>query len=244
VASLAQTIDERELEGVDGEGLDLSRIIGLSDGVFGFAMTFLVITLALPELANTSHIVPPLGTYLSGLWPSLLGYVLAFTVISSWWGNHHRLFSAFRRYDRRLIALNSLFLLTISITPFSLSILTTYGPSGLTDTAMAAKASVLIFAGTQLAAGLLMLAIWRHATHGHRLVSPVLPQAWIDTMERGCFTSVGVFALSMLVALVLPQISEFLWIAMIFSRSQKMKKSSIRRSIVPAAGTPTAGAGG
>ena len=74
-------------EGLDGSGTDLSRLMSLSDGVFAFALTFLVVSLILPAVGATA--LPSLPTYLRKLGPGFLAYALSFAVITAWWDAHH-----------------------------------------------------------------------------------------------------------------------------------------------------------
>ena len=136
-------------EGMTGSGSDMSRIISLSDGVFSFAMTLLIINLALPAVSQASS-SPTIGTYLSQLEPRMLDYGLAFVVVASWWGEHHRIFSAIRRYDSRLMVLNLYFLLLISVTPFILALVFAFGPHNFTDRRSSAIIAVGLFGGVEM----------------------------------------------------------------------------------------------
>ncbi len=198
-------------EGIDGRGTDMGRILSLSDGVFGFSMTLLVVTIALPTVLASGTPVP-LTRYLSNLLPALLSYALAFVVVAQWWGEHHRVFSAIRRYDSTLTQQNNMFLLLISVTPFILSVVHVYGPSGFTDMRTAAKISVALFAGIEGLTGLLLYRIWRHATVNRLLVDRNLPDAWIRYGERQSLRSIGIFAVSAVIGLLVPLVGELLWI--------------------------------
>lgn len=215
-------------EGIDGRGTDLDRLVGLSDGVFAFAMTLLVISLALPALNHLGPTVP-IGKFLAEDENALLGYALAFMVVAAWWSGHHRIFSAMRRYDSTLMHLNNLFLLLVSVTPFTLALVFVYGPSGLFSMAWPAKESIAIFAGMQTLTGVVLIAIWRHATAQHRLVDPSLPDEWIRFAERETALRVLVFGASFVVAFVLPLAAEFIWVLVLVGR---------HRSRPPARGAP------
>lgn len=213
---------EPGLEWVGGGGTDLSRIISLSDGVFGFAMTFLVISLALPTLSTATGALPPFSNYLGNLESGILDYALAFMVVASWWTIHHQLFSALRRYDAILIRLNSLFLFFVSITPFTLAVVFQYGPHGFLDTSEPAKYSVMLFALFQVAAGFLLFAIWRHAIAGRKLVDPALPEVWIRETERASQIRIAWFVASIGVAAALPLVAEFVWLGPMIAQRRRL----------------------
>jgi uncharacterized membrane protein len=199
------------VEGLDGTGSDMSRIIGMSDAVFAFSMTFLVITLVLPGQAAASH--ADLAGYLGSIWPAMVAYVISFFIIAAWWGTHRRLFSPIIRYDQVLVRLNNIFLLVIAVTPFLVGILFYYGPGAILGPAsLSAQLAVALYACVQVAGGLLLLGVWRYATRGHRLVEPRLSAEWIRRTEGYQLTTVAVFAASIPVAFLLPFVSVLMWI--------------------------------
>ncbi|MCI4330703.1 MAG: DUF1211 domain-containing protein [Thermoplasmata archaeon] len=202
-------------EGIDSRGTDLGRILGLSDGVFAFSMTLLVISLALPAV-GTRH--GSLVDFLSNDRGPLVAYALGFFVVAAWWSGHHRIFSAIRRYDQVLLQLNNLFLLLVSITPFTLAIVFEYGPTTLWTFDDSAREAIILFAAMQAAVGAVLLGIWRHATDGRRLVDPSLPDAWIRFAEVETGLRVLVFGVSIAVAFVNPLLAEFVWFGVILSR--------------------------
>ena len=213
----ARIPDDAIAEGISGSGHNLGRILALSDGVFGFSMTLLVITLALPAVGSAGN-GTDLSAYLTKLLPSFLGYALAFLLVAGWWSAHHRLFSAIRRYDPTLVRWNQLFLLFISITPFALAILFAYPPEHFIGTGLSAKIAVALFAGIQAVNGFLLRQIWVYATREGRLVEAGLPQRWIDQAERENLTKAGIFLASIAIAFILPIAGELSWIAVAYAR--------------------------
>jgi uncharacterized membrane protein len=204
-------------EGITGEGSDLGRLLALSDGIFAFSMTLLVISLALPSVTAGGTRVG-LIDYLYRLRSPLLSYAVAFLVISTWWLGHHRIFSAIRKYDFLLVRLNTLLLLVISISPFILAIMFNYGPSSILSTDTSAKIAVGLFAAVELVTGVVLLAIWRHATAEHRLVDPQLSPEWIRYAEQLTLRPILIFAVSLGIALVLPWFAQIAWIGVAFIR--------------------------
>jgi uncharacterized membrane protein len=207
--------EEERVEGLDGSGSDMSRILGMSDAVFAFSMTFLVVTLVLPQVVLGQK-YETLPTYLASTWPSLVAYFISFFIIASWWGGHRRVFSPIVRYDMALVRLNNLFLLIIAITPFLVDVLYYYGPGNTFGYGtFSNRLAVAIFAVAQMLAGLMLLAIWHHSTKDHRLVETRLSATWIRRTERSELFSVVVFAVSAVVAFVVPFLSILIWILVV-----------------------------
>ncbi|MGH9397907.1 MAG: TMEM175 family protein [Terriglobia bacterium] len=102
-----------------------ARFEAFSDSVFAFAITLLVLGIALPAFKN-----PPsereLTHALLHLWPSLLAYALSFAVIGIMWQNHHALFRLVDGIDRTTIFLNLALLGVTVFIPFATSTLGAY----------------------------------------------------------------------------------------------------------------------
>ena len=209
--------DDRRFDVLSGEGTDLGRLLSLSDGVFAFAMTLLVVNLVLPVVGSAGK-SDSLFEYLKTLFPALGGYALSFFVVSSWWAQHHRLLSALRRYAARLTQLTNLFLLLISITPFLLALVFEYGPKSITDTGTSPRIAVGLYSAFQLGTGFVYLAMWRHATHGHRLVDADLPDEWVRYLDRHGVGRVVIMTGALAAALILPTVGEILWAGVLIDR--------------------------
>jgi uncharacterized membrane protein len=94
------------------------RLKSLADGVFAIAMTLLVLELSVPVakgVSNNSDLWHKLGE----MWPEFLIYALSFMVLGIFWVIHHSVFSVVRMYDTTLVWLNILFLMFVSLIPFS-----------------------------------------------------------------------------------------------------------------------------
>jgi uncharacterized membrane protein len=226
---------EREVErveGLDGTGSDMSRIVNMSDAVFAFSMTFLVITLVLPGQAGYSH--GDLAGYLLGVWPAVVAYIISFFIIANWWGAHRRLFSPIVRYDLVLVRLNNLFLLEIAVTPFLVGILFYFGPSAtLGRGSLSSELAVVLYACVQVAGGLLLLGVWRYATHGHRLVEERLSAEWIRRTEQAQVAVVLIFSVSIPVAFLVPFVAMLLWVLVIVTSRTIILRGPRRRSGQP-----------
>lgn len=107
----------------DGE---VGRLISLSDGVFAFAMTLLIVSVEVPQMTDDAARAH-LHRDLADLWPQVLSYIIGFLVIGSLWTSHRRFFSRVRDYDDRLVKLNIVLLMFVAFLPFPTEILGQYG---------------------------------------------------------------------------------------------------------------------
>jgi uncharacterized membrane protein len=177
-----------------GEEKGLDRIISLSDGVFAFALTLLVLGLAVPALktGETRTSLNLLGA-LAGDATAFYSYAISFFVIGIWWLAHHRLFRYVERYDAGLMWRNLFFLLFVTIIPFLTQLLDTYG-----DVLVA----VIIYDLVQVFGGIALNFIWRYVAEKH-FITKSLSQNQIESIRNRGVAPALVFLLAIGVAFFL-----------------------------------------
>lgn len=112
-------------EGVPGRGLDDARTLALSDGVFAIALTLLVLSIHLPDLAAGHE--DELGRRLYDQRSELFSWLLSFWVIGSYWVRHRGLFDDVERVDGTLTWLNLAYLGGVAFLPYPTQVLAAYG---------------------------------------------------------------------------------------------------------------------
>jgi len=93
------------------------RLEALGDGIFGVAMTILVIELALPQMKGNS-----MGDFLNALqqmWRPFMCYAISFVVLGIMWFGHRMMFEYIAKTNRYFIFLGVLFYMMICLVPFS-----------------------------------------------------------------------------------------------------------------------------
>jgi uncharacterized membrane protein len=102
------------------------RIEMLCDGVFAIAMTLLVLDLKVPELPkHTAGIEIWHALREHGL--SFFAFALTFALAGQFWLVHHILFHYLKHATRVIAALNLVFLMFVSLLPFTTSMFATFG---------------------------------------------------------------------------------------------------------------------
>ena len=191
-------------------GEDMGRILSLTDGVFAFSLTLLVLSLVVPMFPtdgkSLAEISGRLGFLLSRESGAFLGYVFVFVMIAIWWTAHHRVFRWIIRYDDILVGLNLAILLEIAIMPFVLNVFINY-----TDTTLA----VVLFAFIEMATGLTLALLWFYASWHHRLIRRAVPVAEVRWMQGRLFLTPLIFAASIGVAFVSVTGAELVWIGVL-----------------------------
>src|SRR3989339_918751 len=139
-------------------GLGTNRIEGLTDGIFAFSMTLLVMTINLPDPA--AHLVP-LSQLLISQSDKFYNYGLSFVLIAVVWLIHHQQFHVIRRTDHSHLWINIFLLMFVALIPFSTSLIGDYPRSA---------AAEIFFDLNLFVVGSLLFLNWAYATLGHRLV--------------------------------------------------------------------------
>jgi uncharacterized membrane protein len=98
-----------------------NRLEAFSDGVFAIAITLLVLDLHVPPAGSGR-----LGHELLAQWPSYAAYVISFFTIGIIWVNHHAAFTRLRAVDHSILIWNLALLLSVSVLPFTTSLMAEY----------------------------------------------------------------------------------------------------------------------
>lgn len=108
------------------------RLEQLADGIFAIVMTLLVFEIKLPIELTSLSTDPEIARSFIGLVNPLLSYLLAFTILFSYWKSHHFITSVFaHNVDARFTNINALFLFIVALLPFSSHLLGLYSHSVL-----------------------------------------------------------------------------------------------------------------
>jgi uncharacterized membrane protein len=202
---------------------ELDRLIFFSDAVFAIVMTLLVLDIRVPDVPSdvAAQEVPGL---VFELWPKIFSYVLSFLVIGLYWIGHHQTFRYVRSYDRMLLWLNLLFLLSISFIPFPTDLLGEYGEL---------RFAVIFYAASLALARLLLALVWWYVFSG--------PIQTSDELDRGLATYhllrslaiPAIFLLSIGIAFISPNAAIASWVLLVVADTMAWrlwrKRNSVRR---------------
>lgn len=172
------------------EGIGKSRLESLSDGIFAFAMTLLVISLAVPVIPkrDAPDLLPML---ISGMFSEFLIFAIAFFILAGYWLSHHRILRSIEYVDDHLIWINILLLFFIVLIPFTTSI------SGDYDNVLEA---VLLFHINLLCASALLTLVWLYIReHYEELTIDEEPKLGLNRIESaGKFRALAIPAVTIL----------------------------------------------
>jgi uncharacterized membrane protein len=185
----------------EGSSKELDRLIFFSDAVFAIVMTLLILDIRVPDVAPRE--VPGL---VFDLWPKILSYVLSFLVIGLYWIGHHQTFRYVRSYDRTLLWLNLVFLLSISFIPFPTALLGEYGEL---------RFSVIFYAASLGVARLLLALMWWYVVSGPIRTSDDLDRGLANYHFLRSLAIPAVFFLSIGIAFFSPDAAVVSWVLLV-----------------------------
>jgi len=184
--------------------MNKGRFEAFSDGVFAFAITLLVLGLAVPPLRHPAE--AQLRDAVLSLWPSVVAYALSFAVIGIMWQNHHALFRLVERIDRKAVALNLILLSGTVLIPFATSTLGAY-PAMHTSTLLYG----LVLSYCSIAYNLLLA----HLIASGAFVSTLSKERLARTVVA-YRVGLGTYIAATLLALAVPLLSFFAYVAITF----------------------------
>jgi uncharacterized membrane protein len=131
--------------------MNKARLEAFSDGVFGFAITLLVLGVQVPSLRTVTD--AELRVALLQALSQLVPYVTSFATIGIIWLNHHAMFNSVERVEHKTLMLNLLLLLVVTFIPYPTAVLSRYG---------ALPSSAFLYGCTLTALGIAYSLLWMH----------------------------------------------------------------------------------
>ena len=167
--------------------LSVERLAALSDGLFAVAMTLLVLDLKVPVAQGIESDQALLGA-LWQLAPRLVVYLMSFLTLGIFWVGQQAQLSHFARSDRHLTWIHLVFLFSVSLMPFSTSLMAEF---------ITLRTALLLYWLNILALGAVLYGSWRYATRAG-LVEAGLAALIERSVERRIVIAQGLYGLGAL----------------------------------------------
>jgi uncharacterized membrane protein len=145
-------------------GVEFTRVLAFSDGLFAIAMTLLVVGIGLPTVSDADS-VGALWEALGDQQEDVVSFFISFAVIGRYWVAHHQFFARLSECDGGLVTINLVYLAFVAFLPFPTDLLGNYFENPL---------SVAIYAVNVAAISGLEVVLFRHA-HERGLMRERLP---------------------------------------------------------------------
>ena len=170
---------------------NLDRLAALSDGVFGVALTLLVLDLRVPA-AQSVHGEHDLWRALVLLAPRSLPYLMTFLTVGIFWIGQQAQLNLFQRADRNLTWLHIGFLFVVTLTPFSTALLAEF---------IAYRTALAVYWLNIFLLGAALYASWIYARNTG-LVKPEAPAELDGAIRRRIVIAQSLYAFGALLCLL------------------------------------------
>lgn len=186
----------------------MSRIHGISDGVFAIAMTLLVLDIKVPQLTGAVSGDVFKDALLEEL-PSVISWLISFALLCHLWITQHALLEGGRRRSRAFVGMNFAFLGMVSFIPFPTALMSEHPEQAF---------SVIIFSACYALAGLALAGMWFYLERpeGETADSPEHPASVPNSVKRVIIMLPALAVIASLLTLVDPRLGVAVWVIMPF----------------------------
>jgi uncharacterized membrane protein len=192
----------RELEGKLAEGWTPTRILSLTDNVFAFAMTLLILNFVIPSDFPSEN----LQQLFLNLWPQFLTYFMSFAVLGTFWVGHHNLFSLIKHTDRKAVWINIVFSSFVVLIPLTTAVLRQY----YTD-----EVAVIAYGVNMIICGAAAYWLWAH-TVKYKLLKDDVDAEMVAIMHQRIVVPVSGAVIVTVIAFFSPIVSLFMFAILFF----------------------------
>jgi uncharacterized membrane protein len=174
-------------------GQSVERLAALSDGIFGVAMTLLLLELHVPA-KGLIHNESDLRGALALLAPQLLVYLMSFLTLGIFWVGQQTQLNHLARSERHLTWIHLAFLFVVTIMPFSTRLLIEF---------IDYRTALLAYWGNIFLLGAILYLSWGRATRAGLVKSDTPPNV-VDAICRRIWTAQSFYAFGALLCVFHP----------------------------------------
>jgi len=183
--------------------IKLQHVISFSDAIFAFSITFMAISIQIPNLPLNNMTEPQFITKLVELLPQFEIYAVSFMIVGIYWISYHRVFNHIRYSHSILIWLNLLFLFFVTLISFATYLDFKYGNFHIV---FVLYASILTITGS------LLVFIWLHASKENLLIDKTMNTFQRRFMLYDLSMPPGIFLISIGISFIDIQVAQYFWI--------------------------------
>jgi len=182
----------------------LDHVISFADAIFAFSITFMAISIHIPEIAQNLNQAQVIEKLVESI-PEFEIYVVSFFVISVYWISYHQIFNHIAGSHSTMIWLTLVFLFFITLIPLATNLQIGYGHYQIV---FALYALALTIAGS------LLTITWLHAMK-NKLIDENLTYSEIRCISLESILSPVVFLLSIFVSFIDLRTAHYFWIVIV-----------------------------
>ena len=199
--------DTPQLRKLAGEGLTKGRVEALTDGILAVAMTILVLDIKIQ--ANDSILTDAhLLRHLLDVERTFSVYIVSFVVLGMNWVAHTVQFHYVKRVDRFMLWGNLLFMLLVTLVPFTTNLLITYDALLLPN---------VIYSVNQLLLATALLLNINYLSRNMHLADAALTPQIVAFIHRRLLLAAAIPVLAIAVAFVNARVSLYVYLLMLLA---------------------------
>ena len=182
----------------------VEHILAFADAIFAFSITFMAITIHIPEFTRNLTEAQVIDKLLESI-PEFEIYAISFFVIGMYWISYHQMFNHVVGSRSTVTWLTLVFLFFITLIPLATNMQVGFGQYQIV---------FILFALILTIAGSLLTIMWLYATK-NKLIDENLAHNEIRYILLESIVSPVVFLISILVSFIDIQIAYYFWIVII-----------------------------
>ena len=185
--------------------IKLEHVINFGDAIFAFSITFMAVTIQIPNLPENLSEAQIIQNLIGELGPRFAIYVISFFVIGLYWISYHQIFNHIVGSHVIIVWLNLVFLFFITLIPFTVDLQVDYSSYYVI---------FILFALVLIMAGISITLIWLHAKKT-RLIDKSLSHKDTQYILLESLVLPSVYAISVLISFIDLQTAYYFWIVVI-----------------------------
>ncbi len=213
---LNKDVEHDDIE-ISSRKIRLEHVISFSDAIFAFSITFMAISIQIPNLPLFNITEQQFMSKLFQLLPQFEIYALSFMIVGMYWISYHRVFNYIRLSHSILIWLNLLFLFFITLISFATYLDFKYGNFHIV---FVLYASILTLTGS------LLVFIWLHASKENLLMDKAMSTFQGKFMFYDLTIPPGIFLISIGISFIDLQVAQYFWLLVFVGKIVARKRLS------------------
>ncbi len=183
--------------------IKLEHLISFSDAIFAFSITFMAISIVVPNVPTNHMTEQHFVSKLLQLTPQFEIYAVSFMIVGVYWISYHRIFNYIRVSHSVLIWLNLLFLFFITLISFATDLDIKYGNFHIV---------FVLYASILAVTGSLLVFIWLNASKENLLIDKTMNTFQRRFMFYDLTIPPGIFLISIGISFIDIQVAQYFWI--------------------------------
>lgn len=187
----------------------LEHLISFSDAVFAFSITFMAISIVVPNVSTGHMTEQQFVSKLLQLTPQFEIYAISFMIVGVYWISYHHIFNYIRLSHSVLVWLNLLFLFFITLISFATDLDFKYGNFHII---------FVLYASILTVTGSLLFFIWLHGSKENLLIDKTINIFQRKLTLYDLAIPPVIFLISIGISFIDTRVAQYFWILILAAK--------------------------